>query len=477
MENHANSQHFDSDRFGDGLRQKSLISYLEDKYQDRPYHDENRWWYQLTVYASYIFQIINIASGFAKPFAYLSGIFSFGIVGGFFAAIVAAFFVVGIEWAARKNLIQLFEKKYFKNRVNAGRIFAQMLLGSAIVALSFWGADDAVKIMSGAFVASSPTLENEEQVKEHYGILITSAQKDADAFFAASNWRGKLSPTNQRRYNDLLAQKSKYQADMNTALKEAADRNRLSVQSARDADQLALMEKQQKDAHNGSVLAVVALFSCALFVACIWLKEFYEYRTATELTHAGVIKNPQFEKILSEAEQSISDIELRREFTRKAASNGIQNAAAPMPASPGAQFRWPSYGQSKASLTPRPDPDYNPVPQPAHPVAQQAQVVSTGADQVLQLLKTNLQREMANFNNRQARPETVAKRIYSHLYTTYQCAQSPDFKPSRAVVANVYGYLVESVFPVLNERGWPWENDKFFCQRLLDIMPADYTKA
>jgi len=128
------------------MRARALQQHLEEKYQDRPYHEENGWWYEAVQYASYVFQFINIASGFAKPFAYLSGIFAFGLLGGVVAAIISAFFVLGVEWAARKNLIQIFEKKYFKGRVYGGRVVAQFILNGAIIALSYWGASDAVKI-------------------------------------------------------------------------------------------------------------------------------------------------------------------------------------------------------------------------------------------------------------------------------------------------------------------------------------------
>lgn len=120
----------------------------------------------------------------------------------------------------------------------------------------------------------------------------------------------------------------------------------------------------------------------------------------------------------------------------------------------------------------------NPVPQSPQSVPQaEAAQGSVGADQVLELLRQQIQREIANFKNPQAIPKTVAGRIHSHLSDAYQAMKSPDFAPTRATGAKVYGYLVGTVFPTLNEKGWPFENDQFMCLRMLDVIPKEHTVA
>lgn len=477
MENNANYQNFDSDRFGDGLRQKDLLAYLEEKYQDKPYHEENQWWHAATFYASYVFQIINIASGFAKPFAYLSGIFSFGIIGGFFAAAVAAFFVCGIEWAARKNLIQLFEKKYFKKRVNGGRVLAQFILNGAIIALSYWGASDAVKIMSGDFKASQPQLESEDAIKEHYGLLIISAQKDADAFFAASNWKGKLSPPNQRRYNEKLAEKAKWQSEMNQKLTEAAERNRASITEAKSADQLMLTEKEEKDAKNGSVLAVVAIASCLLFTVCIWLKEFYEYRTAMELVSAGAIKNPRFAQMLAEAEKTISDKELRDQFSRKAGI-GIHNHTYPIiedaylkpTGSRFTYFNRGDDGQVRNAYEQETSPSKNTVSQFSQPVTQFDSDEATYADDVFLLAMKRIKGFVAGFDEKHRKNETVASNVHEILDSVLKKMKGT-FRPSAEVHTRFSDYILHTLFPLLHEKGFPYLKTDRFLGWLRSVAP------
>lgn len=474
MSNHANSQNFDSDRFGEGLRQKDLLSYLEEKYQDKPYHEENSWWHIASVLASYIFQIINVASGFAKPFAYLSGIFSFGAIGGFFAAAIAAFFVLGIEWAARKNLIQLFEKKYFKKRVNGGRVVAQIILNGAIIALSYWGASDAVKIMSGDFVASQPALENEEAIKTHYGLLIASAQKDADAFFAASNWRGKLSPANQRRYNEKLQAKTKWTEEMNQKLSESAERNRMAISESKASDQLALMEKQDSDTKNGNVLALIAVASCLLFTVCIWLKEYYEYRTAMELVSTGTLKNPRFAKMLHEAEKAISDDEIRRDFAR---SNGVHNSAAPPYPNRPIGFNLDENGNVQAVLTSQPlfDNGEKTVSQSSQTVTQtNGDASATYADDVLKLALTRLQGHAANFDRKHGKNETTAQNIHAILDETLHKMKG-SFHPSLDVHARFGAYILGTLFPLLREKGYPYPQTIQFQGWLRTIAPMQVT--
>ena len=99
---------------------------------------------------------------------------------------------------------------------------------------------------------------------------------------------------------------------------------------------------------------------------------------------------------------------------------------------------------------------------------------SKNIDQILELLRQQLQREVANFRNPQAIPKTVAGRIHGHLSDAYEAMKLPDFVPSRAVGAKVYAYLVETVFKTLNEKGWPFEQDRSMCYRMLDVIPKEH---
>jgi len=322
------------------------------------------------------------------------------------------------------------------------------------------------------------------KAKTHYNLLITSAEKDAAAFFAASNWRGKLSPANQRRYNNLLAEKSKREAEMNQAIKEAAERNRTAIQEAKTSDQLALLEKQETDTKNGDVLAIVAVLSCLLFTVCMGLKEFYEYRTAMELTHAGAMKNPRFAQMLKEAEKTISDDELRRQFAQQASLNGHQNRANTTPPHQSQQpfvqtngrttyFNRRPDGNVQAVLTQQPlfPPPENTVSQSSQTVTQKnAATPANYADDTLKLAEKEIRGHYANFGRKSGKDSTVSDNINQILDETMDKMRSEHFSPSYERSVRFYRYVNE-LFEALETKGWPYHNKLAFLAKAHSRIP------
>lgn len=96
---------------------------------------------------------------------------------------------------------------------------------------------------------------------------------------------------------------------------------------------------------------------------------------------------------------------------------------------------------------------------------------TTGADQVLKLLRQNLVKEIPNLIDRNANPSTVSGRITRHFDEAGMLIAQPGFRPSRLVAIQVYQYLVETAFPTLNQRGWPYDRQEIFLSRLLKSMP------
>lgn len=122
-----------------------------------------------------------------------------------------------------------------------------------------------------------------------------------------------------------------------------------------------------------------------------------------------------------------------------------------------------------------PETEQKTVAQSPQTVAQQNTVAGmASADHVLELLRQTIQKDVANFNNRQASPKTVSGRICEALDNAFPYLLQPGFTPSRAVGARLYGYLVETVFPALNVKGWPYDRDTAFASRLLAIIPKEH---
>ena len=120
------------------------------------------------------------------------------------------------------------------------------------------------------------------------------------------------------------------------------------------------------------------------------------------------------------------------------------------------------------------------VTQPQETVTQFSQSVSQpnagfttiGADQVLNLLKLNLQREIPNFSNPHANNSTVSDRITRHLDEAAALIAGPGFTPTRHVAIQVWQYLVNTGFPALRQRGFPYNRENIFVDRLLQVIPA-----
>lgn len=89
-----------------------------------------------------------------------------------------------------------------------------------------------------------------------------------------------------------------------------------------------------------------------------------------------------------------------------------------------------------------------------------------GADQTLRLLKLDLQREMANFRGKYDKASSVSARINRRIDEAGMIMEMPGFMPSREIAVQVYDYMATRVFPVLNEKGWPYEREHLFLSRL-----------
>jgi len=112
------------------------------------------------------------------------------------------------------------------------------------------------------------------------------------------------------------------------------------------------------------------------------------------------------------------------------------------------------------------------VAQSTQTVAQQEITFSAGsADHILELLRQTIQKDISNFRNPQAQKKTVSGRICTALDDAFPYLTDPAFLPSRNNSIRLYAYLVQTVFPTLNQIGWPYQRDTQFAARLLNKIP------
>jgi hypothetical protein len=145
-------------------------------------------------------------------------------------------------------------------------------------------------------------------------------------------------------------------------------------------------------------------------------------------------------------------------------------------------FYWDGYG------SPSPQPLFDPktVPQSPTTVAQQKepgnrdvqderqkivdQITADYADSVLKVCKDAVQRDLSNFQNRQASQATVSRRINTALDECRQAMMKTGFEPTYRRSLEMHAFVQDKVWPTLNTVGWPYDHEKFFMQWLVHRM-------
>jgi len=308
----VNNTSFDPDKFSDDMEKNGFMSMLESKFEDKPYREENAWWYQLVRATSWLCQVVNVAAGLGKPVAYLAAIFGAGLLGFPAAVAISLFVVIGVEYAARMNSVKLWEKYFLKKRnPTPGRIVAQLALMGVIVALSYFGAPDAVQIMTPTPSKAQVQFEDEAAVHAFYDKQISDAQKVAADYKSTRSWQGRLSDRDSKRYSALQDKAGELRDRMLADVAAVQQRNREKDAAAEADFASAVADKEAKDREHGAVFALIAILSCGLFFLCIYLKEKYEYMSLIEAVQEGKIKHQGVVRTLANAaniaRQTVSD--------------------------------------------------------------------------------------------------------------------------------------------------------------------------
>ncbi len=130
------------------------------------------------------------------------------------------------------------------------------------------------------------------------------------------------------------------------------------------------------------------------------------------------------------------------------------------------QFRWNGYGEQSVPHTEQSVP-HTPQQKSAQPV-QNMEVI--GSNQILNELRSKLQKDIPNFRNPHAVKGTVSSRIAMAFIEAYHAMILPNFSPSYEVAVKTYKYLAETAFPDLNGAGYPFPEDATFLKKLSDII-------
>lgn len=127
-------------------------------------------------------------------------------------------------------------------------------------------------------------------------------------------------------------------------------------------------------------------------------------------------------------------------------------------------FDWQGYGEKPKNAVPQFSQQQNPPSEDLRRTRDQI----VNQDRVLILLKSGLQKEMPNFRNSQAKPETVFARCEKLLNDSFQEIMHENFSPSQITANNLWSYLSEIAFPTMREHGFIYAADLEILRRLHD---------
>lgn len=117
-----------------------------------------------------------------------------------------------------------------------------------------------------------------------------------------------------------------------------------------------------------------------------------------------------------------------------------------------------------------PDDEQNGVSHRSQSVTHQnAANAGNGADDAFKLTEKEIRGWAANFNSSKHKDSTVSANINSRLDDLLSKMHQEGFVPSRQTYLKFYVYVTDTLFPMLNEKGWPYERQTTFEQWLLHI--------
>ena len=126
--------------------------------------------------------------------------------------------------------------------------------------------------------------------------------------------------------------------------------------------------------------------------------------------------------------------------------------------------------------TERPQIPTEPVTNPATASQTVPQYTVQFGDEFLTAQKSKIQKDLANFNNPQARKETVAGRIHTALERMLEGVGEAGFTASIPRIQQTKNYLETVVTPTLKAHGHPFEKMDALCDALCDLTTEEVAR-
>lgn len=437
MENNHSSQGYDEKALKSTFRQKELFSFsgmLARKGEAKRYSIEKRPAYWMNYFAIIGGNLFRVAAGCMAVFYLLKGVFA--LLGDFAAPLAGIITMVGLvllESRQWHNATGMLERWFFKAELSRGHVATAVFFSVITLALGIWGLPYTVAELSPGAQTYEARKIDADAATVHLQKMVKDAERDAADFRRSSSWKGKLDPKNQAIYAEMLATARGYRDSLAAAKRDIMLQNRELERKAAAATLTAANQKTDRD--KGYLFSLVCLLIATeiLFWLGFYHKERYEFLCYQEYKLLGEIK--------------------KTPTPTNAPQAGAQTQI-PYPVPQNNPGRMVVAG---FQAVPQNTDNQNAVPQLSQTVPQ---INVVGSDHILRDVRSTIQKNLGHFNNPQARPETVARRIHEKFADLAQAATSKGFSPSPQEADQVYYYLQDQVIPTLQQYNcaWGYEN-------------------
>ena len=288
----------------------TLHQRLTQKFKVEPFYKRYRTLKNVLSVSSYGLNLFSAATAFTCVFVFINTLLQNTLL----ASLFSTGFLTLLEILKRLTIPD-FIKNYLQfGKINALKIIFIIGLTATSVVLSYIGAKDSVTIFT-----PSVQLLNVDSVKGSYTPRITALENRLKEIKNTQSWRGKLTPSGQKTYNQVFAQIATIEDDMLKNVNRITDKN--------DGLQVNHDSKTSVNAHY---FGLFTLGLDLLLIAFLFFGEYYDYRSLTEFTQK---LPPQYKTAKEDvatssqnAENVATDLVLDSEFSDNAVATDLNGS-------------------------------------------------------------------------------------------------------------------------------------------------------
>lgn len=264
--------------------QTKLAQRLKHKFEPKPFEENYKAVYYIALVASYFCNTFSVLTASTFTFSYLYSIFVKLPYPIWWAVMFSGMVLVLIE-----ALQRIITPKLFKNSLQFGFKITSFATVAIILSLSglsiffsYNGGFDVVEKLTNPPEYTKPVLQDIDQIRKEYKILIADADLDAKDYRDKKLYLGRLADKHAKVYQQLLEKKAALQNKMLDKINIVEAQNTKSLSDAKAEHQNALVIYQSSVSVKGGGLALFTIIAQLLFFISIFFMEFFDYKTASQ---------------------------------------------------------------------------------------------------------------------------------------------------------------------------------------------------